>query len=157
MSLLVPHGFEIFLLGLATGIFVCMMRPGTGVISLTVLLPSLVMTLFGVTWLALAAWQGETLATWRLIWPVLLACPVAWVVRCVRLDPVWFWGGVALGASGAGAWAISQVLVLGADRAAGHDPLHAILFGNLALMMGLFCLVGFNWAWHQPSVHSGAA
>lgn len=149
-SLLLPDGFQVFLLALAAGAVGCLMRPGPGVAAPSVLLPSLVMTLFGIAWIAVAAWHGEFQATWRLVWPVLLAAPVLWVMRWARPNPAWFWGGLALGASGAGGWALFQVVVLDLSRVAGHDPLHAILFGNLALMQGLFCLAGLAWGWCQP-------
>ncbi|WP_282041726.1 O-antigen ligase family protein [Halomonas alimentaria] len=149
-SLLVPDGFQIFLVVLAAVAVGCLRRPSPDAAVQSVLLPSLVMALFGIAWIAVATWHGELMGTGRLVWPVLLVAPVLWVMRWARPDPAWFWGGLALGASGTGGWALFQVAVLDVGRVAGHDPLHAILFGNLALMQGLFCLAGIPWGWHQP-------
>ncbi len=35
-------------------------------------------------------------------------------------------------------------------RASGHDPLHAILFGNVSLLTGGLCLTGVAWALGRP-------
>lgn len=148
-ALLLPGGFQAFLWVLGAGVIGCRVRPGLGVVP-AVLPPSLAMSLFGVTWLAIAAWHAEPLATWDLVWPVLLASPILWMLHRARPDPAWFWAGLALGASGAGGWSLFQVVGQDVDRVAGHAPLHAILFGNLALMQGLFCLAGIAWGWHQP-------
>ncbi|WP_299231256.1 O-antigen ligase family protein [uncultured Halomonas sp.] len=61
-----------------------------------------------------------------------------------------FWGGVALGGMLTGAWSLWQRLELGVSRASGHDPLHAILFGNISLLTGMFCLAGVAWAISRP-------
>lgn len=37
-----------------------------------------------------------------------------------------------------------------AARIDGHELLHAILFGNLGLLMGALCLAGLGWAWTRP-------
>lgn len=46
-----------------------------------------------------------------------------------------------------GSWAVWQHIAQGARRAAGFEPLHAILYGNLSLTVGLICLAGLAWAW----------
>ncbi|TDB02890.1 O-antigen ligase family protein [Halomonas marinisediminis] len=61
-----------------------------------------------------------------------------------------FWGGVALGGMLTGAWSLWQRLELGVSRASGHDPLHAILYGNISLLTGMFCLAGVAWALSRP-------
>ncbi|MDK9688114.1 O-antigen ligase family protein [Halomonas sp. LC1] len=57
---------------------------------------------------------------------------------------------LALSGGAMGAWAIAQTLLGGSARAAGHAPMHAILFGNLSLVCGLVSMAGLAWAWHQP-------
>ncbi|MCS3904391.1 O-antigen ligase [Methylohalomonas lacus] len=54
------------------------------------------------------------------------------------------WGGLAVGALTAGAWAGWQKLAEAAVRAGGHT--HLIQYGNLSLMMGFICLAGMGWA-----------
>lgn len=72
------------------------------------------------------------------------------------------WGGLplfpaaglcvfALSGAAVGVWAVEQTLLGGSARAAGHPPLHAILFGNMALVCGLVSMAGLAWAWHRPT------
>ena len=67
----------------------------------------------------------------------LLAIPVLLLI--LRYPPrlSWLWGGVALGAIGAGSLALWLKLVEGVARASGF--LHAIQFGNLSMLMGVLC------------------
>ncbi|MBS9404075.1 O-antigen ligase family protein [Halomonas sp. TRM85114] len=60
------------------------------------------------------------------------------------------WTGVALGGVMSGAWSLWQRLELGAGRASGHEPLHAILYGNISLLTGMLCLAGVAWALSRP-------
>ncbi|WP_431474683.1 O-antigen ligase family protein [Marinobacter sp. KM021] len=55
----------------------------------------------------------------------------------------YLWLGFAVGAVGAGGWAIHQVFFEGMSRAQGETQ--AIQFGNIAMLMGLISLVGFLW------------
>lgn len=64
------------------------------------------------------------------------------------------WAGLAMGGMLAGGWALWQRLQEGAGRASGHDPLHAILFGNVSLLTGGLCLAGVVWALARPR-HTG--
>ncbi|WP_447529248.1 O-antigen ligase family protein [Vreelandella sp. TE19] len=74
----------------------------------------------------------------------LLAVPV--LLLLLRSPPgrTALWVGLALGAIGAGSWAIWQKLVENVDRAGGF--LHVIQFGNLSMLMGMLCLAGLGWA-----------
>jgi len=71
-----------------------------------------------------------------------------WGLRRYKPNAHWFWAGLALGAIGAAFLAGYQALVLGA-RASGFT--HPIQFGNVALLLGVLCVVralavtGVNW------------
>ncbi|MGB6099304.1 MAG: O-antigen ligase family protein [Comamonas sp.] len=87
----------------------------------------------------------STLGADRMVkyWLVLLLLPAL----LVRSPAVWalFWGCV-LGAVGAGLTALWQTAGLDWPRAQGYT--NAIQFGNLALLLGLWCGV---WALHVPA------
>lgn len=74
----------------------------------------------------------------------LLAIPVLLLI--LRFPPrlSWLWGGLAVGAMGAGGLALWMKLVEGVERAGGF--LHVIQFGNLSMLMGVLCLAGLGWA-----------
>jgi len=61
-----------------------------------------------------------------------------WGIRKYRTNADWFWMGVAIGAIGAAIFAGFQALGLGL-RANGF--LHPIQFGNIALLLGVLCMV----------------
>lgn len=61
-----------------------------------------------------------------------------WVVRYYKPKAEWYWMGLAVGAVGAAALAGYQSINLGV-RPGGHT--HPIQFGNIALLMGVLCLV----------------
>ncbi|APX93249.1 hypothetical protein BWR19_10070 [Halomonas sp. 1513] len=101
---------------------------------------------------------GEALAgywhtDWLAAWPTLAAGALAalsWALGRRLVIPLGcVWAGFALGGMGAGGWALWQALVDGAWRANGHAPLHAIFFGNVALLSGLLCLAGLGWVWSR--------
>lgn len=70
--------------------------------------------------------------------PFLLLSLGAWAVRRHKPSAVYFWIGLAIGAIGAAALAGYQAVVLGL-RAEGYN--YAIQFGNVALLMGVLCMV----------------
>ena len=102
---------------------------------------------------ALAAHQYDG---WAVAWPVVaagvLATLVWWVGRRLVLPAAWVWAGFAVAGVGTGVWSLWQALVGGVARAHGHAPLHAIIFGNLALLSGLLCVAGLGWVWHQRTL-----
>ena len=65
-------------------------------------------------------------------------------VRC-------WWAGVAVGGCGAGGWAIYQKITLEVERSGGYT--HVIQYGNLSMLLGLWCLAGLLWA-HQQGRHA---
>jgi O-antigen ligase len=79
--------------------------------------------------------------------PFLLVPFGVWGIRKCKPNDTWFWAGLAVGALGAAAFAGYQSVVLGL-RAGGHT--HPIQFGNIALLLGVLCLVRamvvFEWS-----------
>jgi O-antigen ligase len=70
--------------------------------------------------------------------PFLLLAICVWGIRKYRPNVLFFWSGLAVGSMGAACFAGYQSLVLGV-RAGGFN--HPIQFGNVALLMGVLCLV----------------
>lgn len=111
-------------------------------------LPVLVIMVFGLVGLLMGGWHGETGSAWALIWPCLLAFLIWLALSPPRPSMAWLWCGVAAGGLVSGAWGLLERLQ-GATRAEGLGSLDAILFGNLALLIGLFCFSGLGWALSQ--------
>jgi O-antigen ligase len=61
-----------------------------------------------------------------------------WLLRRYKPSAQWFWTGLAVGAIGAACIAGYQTMVIG-GRAGGY--LHPIMFGNIALLLGVLCMV----------------
>ncbi len=61
-----------------------------------------------------------------------------WFLRRYQPSVQWFWMGLAVGAMGAACFAGYQALAIG-GRAGGY--LHPIMFGNIALLLGVLCMV----------------
>ncbi|MFG6668606.1 O-antigen ligase family protein [Halomonas sp. HNIBRBA4712] len=78
----------------------------------------------------------------------LLAVPVLLLIARYPPKLALLWAGLALGAIGAGSWALWQNLVMEVARAGGF--LHVIQFGNLSMLMGVLCLAGLGFAFVQP-------
>lgn len=89
-----------------------------------------------------ALWHGQGMSTLDRPLRLWLALPaLLWVMAYPpRLGGVW--AGLALGAMGAGGFALWQ-RGQGVARADGY--MHAIQFGNISLLLGVFCLAGAGW------------
>jgi O-antigen ligase len=61
-----------------------------------------------------------------------------WLLRRYKPNAQWFWIGLAVGAVGAACFAWYQAMVIG-GRSGGY--LHPIMFGNIALLLGVLCMV----------------
>jgi O-antigen ligase len=70
--------------------------------------------------------------------PFLLMIFAVWLLRRCKPNADWFWLGLAVGAVGAACFSGYQALGLGI-RAGGY--LHPIQFGNIALLLGVLCMV----------------
>lgn len=106
---------------------------------------------YGLTWLVMAQWHGESVRGVAHAWPVALAIAALVAFAKLRATATWLWAGLALGSLAGGAWAIWQKLIEGSRRVEGHEPFNAILYGNLGLLLGLLCLAGLGWAWSRQA------
>ena len=79
---------------------------------------------------------------------LLLAVPALLLVLAYPPSLNALWSGCALGAIGAGSWALWQKIVMDTWRAGGYT--HVIQFGNLNMLLGILCLAGIGWAVMQP-------
>ncbi len=81
----------------------------------------------------------------------LLLIPIFYLLRRMRLPPSALWYGCAAGAILAGFAAMDQVwwhvLLAPLDRAAGS--VHPIIFGDMALMLGVLSIAGMSYFWQQ--------
>ena len=79
--------------------------------------------------------------------PFVLVLFGVWGIRKYKPNTNWFWAGLAIGAIGAAFFSGYQFIALGL-RAGGHTS--PIQFGNIALLMGVLCLVRimvvFEWS-----------
>jgi O-antigen ligase len=69
---------------------------------------------------------------------LLLACPPSSFA---------IWGGIAVGAIGAGVFAAWEILALSYERAEGFND--SIQYGNVSIVLGMLCLAGVGWATRQ--------
>ncbi len=105
-----------------------------------------VLGLQGLTWVGMLLLHGEGFSGLNEAWPFALVMLALLAFARVRVPATWLWAGLALGSLAAGAWAFWQRVIEHTARANGHEPLHAILFGNLGLLLGLLCLAGLSWS-----------
>lgn len=100
----------------------------------------------GLVWVGMLLLHGEGVSGLREAWPFALAMLALLAFARVRVPATWLWAGLASGSLAASAWAVWQRIIEHTTRANGHEPLHAILFGNLGLLLGLLCLAGLSWS-----------
>lgn len=91
---------------------------------------------------------GESPRTFDRPSRLLLAVPALLLVIAYPPKLSALWSGCALGAIGAGSWALWQKVVMDTWRAGGYT--HVIQFGNLSMLLGILCLAGMGWAVMQP-------
>ncbi|PMR75005.1 O-antigen ligase family protein [Billgrantia endophytica] len=105
-----------------------------------------VLLLYGLSWVLMESGHGMGFKGLRDAWPIWLSMVALVALSRLRPSAAWLWAGLALGSLSAGTWALWQRIIEKTARADGHDPLHAILFGNLGLLAGLLCFAGLGWA-----------
>nr|WP_240549262.1 O-antigen ligase [Halomonas antri] len=148
IALVVPSGYSVgavlLLLGSA---WLLVVRPALGVTRQDWLVIAALMAYSAVG--MLEAWlDGQGSSGFDKPIRFLFALPAMLLVMAYPPRLAWMWGGMALGAIGAGSWASWQKLVEDAERAGGIYT-HVIQFGNLSMLLAVFCLAGLGWAWQQ--------
>lgn len=138
VALVLPRGYSVgFFLACLTGLLLWLPRRSSLWDSKTKWLigPCLAYAL-GHTAIALVhQWAWRSLDPYV---PFVLLALGMWAIRHYKPNPLFFWCGLAVGTIGAAGLAGYQAQVLGL-RADGFN--HAIQFGNVALLMGVLCLV----------------
>lgn len=106
---------------------------------------------YALTIVIINIWHNEPSASYDKPLRFILAIPVLlWLlVYPPRLS--WVWSGIIIGSLSTGAFALYQKGFLGIDRAHGHTQ--AIQYGNLSLLLGMFCLAGLGWASQRTHRH----
>jgi len=99
---------------------------------------------FGLLGMLMAWWGGEGGRGFDNPSRYLLAVPALLLLLACPPRPVWLWGGVAVGAMGAGVLALWQRVVEGVGRPGGFTQI--IQFGDISILFGGFCLAGLGWA-----------
>nr|WP_298249019.1 O-antigen ligase family protein [uncultured Halomonas sp.] len=152
IALVVPSGYSLGAVMLLLGSTVLLIKRPTLGLDRRDLAIMTALTLYAVIRIAAAWWDGQG-------WPgvdkpsrFMLAIPAMLLVMAYPPRLSWFWGGLAIGAIGAGSWAGWQKLVVGVERATGYT--YVIQFGNLSMLMGILCLAGLGWAYVQRRRHA---
>lgn len=106
------------------------------------------LTLYTAIVIAGALWHDQAVRTLDKPLRLWLAIPVMLWLMAFPPRLAALWAGIALGGLGAGGVALGERLVTGAPRVNGFD--NVIQFGNLSLLLGMFCIAGLGWATTQP-------
>ncbi|WP_245550178.1 O-antigen ligase family protein [Vreelandella jeotgali] len=93
-----------------------------------------------------ALWHGQSINSVDRPLRFWLALPVLLWLMAYPPKLAAIWSGLVLGAVGAAGFAFYQH-GQGAARAYGY--MHPIQFGNISLLLGVFCLAGLGWAWQR--------
>lgn len=103
----------------------------------------LTLALFSVEGITNILWHQMDSKIYDKVIRFMFAIPVFFLIRWAKPTLYAVWLGLAGGAMAAGAIAAFEKFIVGLDRAQGLT--HPIQFGNLSLLMGLFCLAGLGW------------
>lgn len=95
-----------------------------------------------------AVWSGQGSRGMDKPLRFLFAVPALLLVIAYPPRLAWLWSGIAVGAIGAGSWAIWQKFAMDVVRATGHT--HTIQFGNLSMLLGVLCIAALGWAFTRP-------
>lgn len=147
IALVVPSGYSLGALMLLLGSAAMLIERPTLGLNRRDALVILAMALYTLVGVLEAWWDGQGINGIDRPLRFLLAIPALLFVMAYPPRLAWFWGGIAMGAIGAGSWATWQKLVFDVARATGHT--HTIQFGNLSMLLGVLCIAAFGWALTQ--------
>lgn len=99
------------------------------------------------------AYHGNSWASFDLTTRYLLAIPIFLMLMAVPPKQAWIWGGFVAGSVSGLAVALWETQILDIRRADGFTG--GIQFGDLGLMMAVFCAAGLSWARSLPRHSTG--
>ena len=144
IALVVPSGYSLGPVMLLLGSVVLLVkRPTLGLNRQDVLVMS-AMAAYTLVGVVEAGWHGQDISALDKPLRLLLAIPALLLVMAYPPRLAWFWGGVAVGALGAGGWAVWLKVIEGVVRPGGYN--NPIQFGNLSMLLGVLCLAALGWA-----------
>lgn len=148
IALVVPSGYSLGALMLLLGSTVLLIkRPALGLNRQDALVMS-VMAAYTLIGVFEAWWNGQSISSIDKPVRLLLAVPALLFVIAYPPRLAWVWGGVAVGALGAGGWAAWLKVIDDVARPGGYN--NPIQFGNLSMLLGVLCLAALGWAVTQP-------
>ncbi|WP_317204896.1 O-antigen ligase family protein [Janthinobacterium sp.] len=144
LALIVAGGYSLGAALLLLGsTFLLWQRPRLGLNHEDHLLIAVFLAYF-VVYAANAAFHADHLREYDAPLRFLLAIPVLLLLLAHPPRASALWGGLAIGAIGAGVFVSWQSLMLGVERPGGTT--NPIQFGNISMLMGILCLCGLVWA-----------
>ncbi|EHJ93067.1 hypothetical protein KUC_0011 [Vreelandella boliviensis LC1] len=151
IALVVPSGYSLGAVMLLLGSVVLLIkRPALGLNRQDVLVMA-VMAVYTLGGVVEAWWHGQGISAMDKPVRFLLAIPVLLLVMAYPPRLAWFWGGIAVGAMGAGGWATWLKVIESVARPGGYN--NPIQFGNLSMLLGVLCLAAMGWAVTQRRRH----
>lgn len=149
ICLVVPSGYSLgAALLMLSGLGLLLLRKNEWLGKELVVL-SCVLVAYSIYWMLRSVLDGQGTSGLDKPSRFLLAVPaLIWVVTYPP-RVAFVWAGFAVGAIGAGGWAMWQKVVEEAPRASGYT--HVIQFGNLSMLLGLLSLGGLFWAVSQKN------
>lgn len=144
LALVLPHGYAIGAVLLSMGGVYAYRQDHQRPLDRKTLLVLITLALCSVESFISNYWHPANTGSYDHAYLFIFAVPAFYLVRWAQ-PPLYFaWLGLAGGAMGAVGLAVFEKFVLGKTRTEGFIA-HAIQFGNLSLIMGLFCLAGLGW------------
>lgn len=147
IALVVPSGYSIgAVLLLLGGIYSCFTRVSLSWQRQDYAVLGVLMA-FGAVWIVSVLIHGGDSSHYDKPIRFILAC--LGFVLIVKYPPrlTWLWLGLGIGAIAACIWSGYQKFFLDIQRAGGYT--NAIQYGNLAMLMGVWCVAGLGWAHTQ--------
>lgn len=144
LALVIPSGYSLGAALLLVGGIYAYTQNRHQAIDTKTLLVLLTLALFSAEGIANILWHQLDSRTYDKVIRFILAIPVFYLIRWAKPELHWVWVGLVGGSLGAGATAFFEKFIVGLDRPGGFT--HPIQFGNLSMLMGLFCLAGLGWA-----------